>query len=331
MGKQPRAGELTTTNYGWTKPTVGSSDDAWGSYLNTDLDAIDSVVHGIDTRPGASPSGTLPIMDGTANAGSAAAYARGDHVHPTDTSRYAASNPAGYQTAPQVNAVLPAASTATPFMDGLGAIGVGTTWARADHVHPSDTSLYPASNPNNFQTGGQVTAQITSALTPYALITSVPVASSATPLVDAGPGSVGASTAWARADHVHPFPTITYGNLPAEVQQLPVAFSFQGQPAASAMVNVVMVMAVTVASVLAGSKGISITAATASAQFKVNKISGGTTTALGTATFAAAGKVTTFAGAGGSLAVGDILQIVAPTTADVALADVGITVLAMRT
>ena len=47
----PKAGELVTANYGWTKPTVGASDDQWGGYLNADLDGIDSVVHGIDTRP----------------------------------------------------------------------------------------------------------------------------------------------------------------------------------------------------------------------------------------------------------------------------------------
>lgn len=45
-----KAGELVTANYGWTKPTVGASDDQWGGYLNADLDSIDSIVHGIDTR-----------------------------------------------------------------------------------------------------------------------------------------------------------------------------------------------------------------------------------------------------------------------------------------
>ena len=49
--RDPRTGELLTTNYSWTKPTVGSSVDAWGGYVNADLDAIDSVVHGIDIRP----------------------------------------------------------------------------------------------------------------------------------------------------------------------------------------------------------------------------------------------------------------------------------------
>lgn len=37
-----------------------------------------------------SPSTSAPLMDGTASAGTSAAYARGDHVHPTDTSRMAA-------------------------------------------------------------------------------------------------------------------------------------------------------------------------------------------------------------------------------------------------
>ena len=32
-----------------------------------------------------SPSNTTPIVDGTANKGSETAYARGDHVHPTNT------------------------------------------------------------------------------------------------------------------------------------------------------------------------------------------------------------------------------------------------------
>ena len=41
---KPRAGELTTANFGWTKPTVGASDNAWGGYINADLDGIDSVV-----------------------------------------------------------------------------------------------------------------------------------------------------------------------------------------------------------------------------------------------------------------------------------------------
>ena len=102
---KPRTGELTTANYGWTKPTVGASNDAWGGYINADLDGVDSVVYSIQTSVPAA-SITPPAMDGTAAFGAGTTYARADHVHPSDTSRYAASNPAGYQTAAQVTAVL---------------------------------------------------------------------------------------------------------------------------------------------------------------------------------------------------------------------------------
>ena len=78
-------------------------------------------------------SSTTPAMDGSANAGSATTFAKGDHVHPTDTSRAASSD-------------IPAASTTTPSMDGSAAYGSGTTFARSDHVHPSDTSRVATSS-----------------------------------------------------------------------------------------------------------------------------------------------------------------------------------------
>ena len=63
MAKVPtlRAGEAATANYGWVKPTVGASIDAWGGYINTDLDGIDTVVHGIDTR--VIPPGVAIVSD----------------------------------------------------------------------------------------------------------------------------------------------------------------------------------------------------------------------------------------------------------------------------
>jgi hypothetical protein len=59
-----------------------------------------------------------------------------------------------------LTASVPVASSTTPVMDGTAAVGSGTTWARADHVHPSDTSRYAASNPSGFQTAAQVTASL---------------------------------------------------------------------------------------------------------------------------------------------------------------------------
>lgn len=35
---------------------------------------------------------------------------------------------------------VPSASSTTPSMDGTAAVGTATTYARADHVHPTDTS-----------------------------------------------------------------------------------------------------------------------------------------------------------------------------------------------
>jgi hypothetical protein len=203
-----------TPNYGLFKPVPNADNDVWGDHLNSNSDTLDSLIKTIqnsagvvtfNTRNGAvtlttadvttvlPASGTAPVMDGTAAPGTATNWARGDHVHPTDTTRYAASNPNNYQTAAQVTTALgpyaliasptftgdpqaptpatadndtsiattafvkaqgyatsgsvPAASSTTPAMDGTAAVGTGTTWARADHIHPTDTSRAPLASP----------------------------------------------------------------------------------------------------------------------------------------------------------------------------------------
>lgn len=55
-----------------------------------------------------------PLIAGTAAPGTSLRYARQDHVHPTDTTRYAASNPTGYQTAAQVSSAITAAAYSLP-------------------------------------------------------------------------------------------------------------------------------------------------------------------------------------------------------------------------
>ena len=168
-------------------------------------------VHPTDTSRAAVGS-TAPLMDGTAAAGTLATAARSDHVHPTDTTRQAALNrtvqtnlasataitDTGGNITPGVTGVLPianggtgvttgvpAASTTAPVMDGTAAVGTGTTWARADHVHPTDT-------------------------TRAAVGTVVP-------LMD-GTAAAGVAATAARSDHVHPTDTTRQAALNRTIQ-----------------------------------------------------------------------------------------------------------------
>lgn len=73
-------------SYLWTKiqginPSYNNTNS--GLTATTMQDAIDELA----TGSSAIPSSTTPLMDGTASIGSETAYARGDHVHPSDTSK----------------------------------------------------------------------------------------------------------------------------------------------------------------------------------------------------------------------------------------------------
>jgi hypothetical protein len=51
----------TTTNYGWTTPTVGGDPSTWGGILNTAIQSVDTSLHGVQTTAAAA----LPRAGGT--------------------------------------------------------------------------------------------------------------------------------------------------------------------------------------------------------------------------------------------------------------------------
>jgi hypothetical protein len=168
-----------------------------------------------------------PAMNGAASRGASLHGARADHVHPTDTSRAALAGPTftGAPAAPTaavdtnttqiattafVLAQLAGAGDGTPAMDGAAARGTSTHGARADHVHPIDTSRAPLASPGLTGTPTAPTAAVdtnTAQIATTAFVSGQLSASGdGTPMMD-GPAARGTSVHGARADHVHPVDT----------------------------------------------------------------------------------------------------------------------------
>ena len=112
-------------------------------------------------------------------------------------------------------------------------------------------------------------------------------------------------------------------------QPVSVPFVFSGKPGGAAIANLPMSMALTVPALLAGTKTFASIGPAGTPTFTLNKITGGVTTALGTVQITGA-TTATLLGAGGSLAIGDIMQLVAPAQ-DANLSDLGISILTTRT
>jgi hypothetical protein len=187
------------------------------------------------TGAGASPDDANPIMDGVVSPGVSTLYSRGDHVHPTDTTRAAVSDiPVPAASTPVVDgtgsvgtsakyaredhvhptdttraavSALPVPATATPLVDGTGAVGTGAKYAREDHVHPTDTTRAPLASPALTGTPTAPTAAANTNSTQLATTAFVLGQASATSPAMDGTAAVGTSSAYARGDHVHPTDT----------------------------------------------------------------------------------------------------------------------------
>ena len=132
-----------------------------------------------DIPQGAAASSTTPKMDGTATVGTQTTFARGDHIHPTDTSRAAASHTHSAYVNQNAFSNVKVGSTT---------IAADTTTDTVQLVAGSNITLTPDA------TNDKVTIAATD--TTYTAATAAPgnVASSS---------SAGTSTNYARQDHTH--------------------------------------------------------------------------------------------------------------------------------
>jgi hypothetical protein len=103
-------------------------------------------------------------------------------------------------------------------MNGTQAAGTSNLYARADHVHPTDTSRAALASPTFTGTPAAPTAAVDTNTTQIATTAFVlGQAAAATPAA-LGSAAVGTSTRYARADHVHANPTLSsVGTATADV------------------------------------------------------------------------------------------------------------------
>jgi hypothetical protein len=112
---------------------------------------------------------------------------------------------------------------------------------------------------------------------------------------------------------------------------VPIAFVITSQTVGTT-INIPIALGLSVPASLGGSQAVAQTGPAGSLTFSLNKTTSafGTATVIGTIAFAAGSHTATFAGAGGALNVGDILQLICTTT-DASFANAGITILTTRT
>ena len=144
----------------------------------------------------AAGSATLPAS-APGNGGIGLAYARVDHVHQPQAPSAQPGNAITlgadglhYYAAPAI----PAPATIVPVQHSImAAIGTSAEYARADHAHPFQNVSADAGNSLTVGSDGRH----------YYAAPAIPVAATTAPLPNAQAAVIGASTEYARADHVH--------------------------------------------------------------------------------------------------------------------------------
>jgi hypothetical protein len=111
---------------------------------------------------------STPQTIGTAAVGTSTNVAREDHVHALGTSVALTGTPTAATAAADTSTtqiattefVIGQAASTTPVMDGAVAIGSSKRYARADHVHPTDTSKANVASPTFTGTPAAPTAAV---------------------------------------------------------------------------------------------------------------------------------------------------------------------------
>ena len=226
----PGAGVAVSTGSAWGTSKASPSGDIVGT---TDSQALtNKTINGAsntlsDVNLASQVTGTLPV----ANGGTGATTSTGSGSVVLATSPSLTTPSLGVATGTSFNSITGLSST-TPIIDGTAAIGTGTTAARADHVHPTDTSRAATSGTlaqfaatTSAQLAGVISDETGSGALVFAnsptmttpnigaatgtSFNSITALSSTTPSADSGSGVVGTSTTVARADHQHPVSGVT--------------------------------------------------------------------------------------------------------------------------
>lgn len=193
-----------------TKPTytaseVGALPDTTSIPTKTsDLTNDSGFITSGDIPEGSAASTTTPKMDGTATVGTEMAFARGDHRHPTDTSRVPTTRTVNGKalssnitlSASDVGALPDSTSIPTKVSDLTNDSGFITGYTETDPTVPSWAKQ---------STKPTYTASEVGALPSTTTIPSAGTGSSY-PTMD-GTRSLGSNAGFARVDHVHPTDT----------------------------------------------------------------------------------------------------------------------------
>lgn len=156
------------------------------------------------------PSNEMPLMDGVVDPGQMVRYSRGDHRHPSDTSKRNW-NDFGVRGSPSLlNSWFVVNSTKLVFTDDKWEGGIYTIFAGAKNhyeLHANGELIGFFSLDENYSSDeieGYAIVGYVDTIAKESQIPAVPTASTDTPKMDSGNGAAGTSAQFARGDHMHP-------------------------------------------------------------------------------------------------------------------------------